>query len=831
MKSELNRIYLSERLQKKLDQILLYPLTTVVSPAGYGKTTAIRAFRDELGREAAIMQQSIFSDSVIEFWYDFSEMLGTLLSPEETLSLHKMGLPVDGTTQREFLRFLQKITYKAQKDVVMIIDDCHLINDPSFYEFILFAGRSLPERTHMVLLSRTPALRVWAKLLFSGKVNEITERELCFDLEDVKTYFSQCGYPLSDEAADRLSAASEGWVAVLYLNLVSYAETGRFLNEGDIHTMMETILYDPLPEDQRELLTAVSLLPVFTPELAVEISQRQDAPKMLEEMAQCNAFIKCSGGEYRLHHLLQENLQRAFKKMPEAYRRGCLTRAGHWYLNNGDTVMAARMCYAGGDYEGVMRAVENSLGATLSADHKEEMLQWFGNCPEEILNAHPVAMLVYARRLFTFNMRQPCTEMLDRMMHLLREDQNLSVSEKRNLFGEIEIVRSFLDYNNISAMSVHHRRACELMDRPTTAVAPTAVWGYGSPSVLTSYYRETGTLDREIDVMKEAMPYWYQLNPRQGSGAEHIFEGEACFLRGKTTDADICLNRGLYDAQRDNQLIMIFAAHFLRLRIEAFQGDLSNAAPTLQMLRDLATRSREYILLHTADLCEAWLIALHGHDITQIADWLAEGRLDTTRLLFPSVPLLHMTYGEVLLAQGRYTALIARETDERNLYRVYPTLLCELYLEIQLAAAYEQLEKREEALEHLRTAMKLAEPDKLWMPFAENSRWIADLLREEKDGPCGEIVEQILALFTDCYRVQSADPGEGFVQIPGQELTEREMDMAKLAAQGLTNKEIAAELYLSENTIKAGMRTVFSKLGITEETNKRKMLREIFGEN
>lgn len=56
-------------------------------------------------------------------------------------------------------------------------------------------------------------------------------------------------------------------------------------------------------------------------------------------------------------------------------------------------------------------------------------------------------------------------------------------------------------------MSAHHRRACVLMDRPTTAVSPTAVWGYGSPSVLISYYRLPGTLDREVAVMKESMPF------------------------------------------------------------------------------------------------------------------------------------------------------------------------------------------------------------------------------------------------------------------------------------------------------------------------------------
>ena len=46
MQLSLDNIYISARLQKKLDRIPMYPLTTVVAPAGYGKTTAVRWFRE-----------------------------------------------------------------------------------------------------------------------------------------------------------------------------------------------------------------------------------------------------------------------------------------------------------------------------------------------------------------------------------------------------------------------------------------------------------------------------------------------------------------------------------------------------------------------------------------------------------------------------------------------------------------------------------------------------------------------------------------------------------------------------------------------------------------
>lgn len=45
-------------------------------------------------------------------------------------------------------------------------------------------------------------------------------------------------------------------------------------------------------------------------------------------------------------------------------------------------------------------------------------------------------------------------------------------------------------------------------------------------------------------------------------------------------------------------------------------------------------------------------------------------------------------------------------------------------------------------------------------------------------------------------------------------LTEREREVAQLAAQGLSNKEIGKQLYISENTVKTQLKSIFAKLGI-----------------
>lgn len=49
-------------------------------------------------------------------------------------------------------------------------------------------------------------------------------------------------------------------------------------------------------------------------------------------------------------------------------------------------------------------------------------------------------------------------------------------------------------------------------------------------------------------------------------------------------------------------------------------------------------------------------------------------------------------------------------------------------------------------------------------------------------------------------------------------LTDRELDVLRLAAQGLTNKAIGAELFISDRTVQGHLANIYAKLGVTTRT-------------
>ena len=69
-KGKLNTIYLSAALQKQLQDIAGYPLTTVVAPMAYGKTTAINWFLDKCAKKPGtkVLRISVYSDALAIFW-------------------------------------------------------------------------------------------------------------------------------------------------------------------------------------------------------------------------------------------------------------------------------------------------------------------------------------------------------------------------------------------------------------------------------------------------------------------------------------------------------------------------------------------------------------------------------------------------------------------------------------------------------------------------------------------------------------------------------------------------------------------------------------------
>ena len=168
----------------------------------------------------------------------------------------------------------------------------------------------------------------------------------------------------------------------------------------------------------------------------------------------------------------------------------------------------------------------------------------------------------------------------------------------------------------------------------------------------------------------------------------------------------------------------------------------------------------------------------------------------------------YLTYIRLLLDMGRpeqASALVermaAKTEAEGRLNRLIP-------LRVLQALALEALGRREEAAAALGRAVALAAPEGYVRAFLDQGPAVAPLLPMVRD-TAPAFVDRLAAAFN----VAEAGPTETQAQLV-EPLTEREDELLKLLAEGLSNEEISRRLYISLNTTKWHLKSIFGKLAV-----------------
>ena len=821
-KWNLNATYISERLQESLRPISRCAMTTVVAPMGYGKTTAVSWYLDERVRAetARVVRISVYSDNLAILWRSAQDAFARA----GLGFLREYDCPADDVGGS---MLADDLCHELAGDVpcYLFLDDFHLLTDRRVTAFLCTLAGRLPGNVHLIVASRDRFLPAAETVRLGARVYQIGTEQLRLNHTELAVYAHRCGTELSDAQVEELLYSSEGWFSAVYLNLRTLHEQGALPDRrSDIYATFTAAMIDPLPERQREFLAVMGLADEFSEDMARFVTGDADAGEILAALTAQNAFVKRlpDGVTYRFHHMMKECAERCFEALDVEKRTLYQARCGAWYERHGQCLHAMAAYRRSGDYEGLLRVVQADAGILLASLHPAEVLAALDECPDGVLKAHPLALLVLMRRMFTWRQIPRMMALKALLLAAIEEHPEMPERERGDLLGECDLIMSFLCYNDISAMSRLHRSASAQMSRPAISIRSDGGWTFGSPSVLMMFHRTAGALESELAEMDECMPHYYKITGGHGRGAERIMAAEAAYMQGRFTDAHIALESAYAQIEGNGQVNMALCCDFLAWRLALHTDAALRCTPE--------ARRAELLRQHNASWLQLWNgVSAYCHAVRgeteRIPVVFARHRLAEVNTLAPGRPMVEMIENQVYLAQGAYAKVIGRGAELLAVCGGMHYALVALHLRIQTAAAYAQLGKREEARAWLAEALADAAPDGFVMPFVENYDALASLLAEQKDCPLTARIEELGQAARRRLAVENRPPELA-------SLTEREYGIVCLMGQRLSNREIAERLFLSEGSVKQYVNQIYSKLHIDGDTRtKRTRLTELLAKN
>lgn len=805
-------LYIPVALKERLAAIFRYPLTVVAAPSGSGKTTAVRAFLNKKLPRGAL-----------QFWYtSFGESRGTAwnkicglfanIDPQTAASLQALEFPTRETLSETAER-MQDIC--CDRKTVVVIDNYQLIKSSLQHEVIAALSQHGNDNLHIVVI--TQQLHSSTDTLLSmPRIFCIDTAWFLFSNEDVADYFKTYGIDLTDEELHQVMDNTAGWISALRLQLLNYQQTGEIRKEHGIEQLFHHTVWAPLePEQRRQLLLLTPFDSVNVRQICIMLDTErlpEDTARLLSECV----FIEYNpdSRKYIIHNILREFLSARLEELSPGEKNRVYLRAGRAYLYAAENMKALKALLLSGCVgEALSVPLRNADMVECSSGEIDSLLSLvLAECPRDALLRHPQILLVFAFELYLRGNKadfRTCAAAISEALQLLEDHDPAQAGRLR---GEYAFLMSFTRFNDLTAMCNLHKKAKAALGGPSTVFDFNRTWTLGSPSVLYQYWRNSGELDFEIQLIRKCMTDYLSLTDGHGTGGGVLMRAEATLHMGRPSDAEAFCHEALYLADAKGQDCICFGADLTLARIAILRGDAESYHASLSALHDRMVNGSEHARRLVYDQCQAWLSLLIG-ETGSVPDWLLSEKSIEKRLYGSSISFAMMIYGKLLLFRQDYSKLIGFSRPLLERAGAIPLQLARVYILIYLACAKLSLGAQGDAVQYLQQALAIALPDKIYLPFAEHGMWLEPLLSHIK--PCGKTprgADKILRLWqqqkTGVSKIRKA------VLSAQNTLTLRELEIAGLAKQGLTNKEIAEALFIAPETVKMALKKIFQKLGI-----------------
>ena len=853
------------RLETRIAEGVQGPLTSVTGPPGAGKTIALASWA-ACHRSGPVAWVSLdeFDNRPGIFW---SYVVAALRQAGVAVARAASALADGKATGHVFLLQLASALAAHDPPVILVIDDLHLLTEPATLGGLAYVLRNARSGLHLVVASRIDPLLPLHQYRLAGELTEVRANDLAFRVPEAAALMAQHGVTMPTAALAFITERDEGWAAGLRMAAISmdgHPDPEQFVknliteDSAVAGYLVEEVL-NTQPDSVRDLLLRTSILDQVNADLARVLAHDEQAASALESLARGNSFVQHVGeGWYRYHALFRAVLHLKLRREQPDLVADLHRQAARWYQRKGCLTDAVRHAGQAEDWQLAARILVDELAVARLGwpGHGELPVDGFRRIPEEPV---PPQFMLAAAAVALSGSRDQAGEaslaIAERILGRLPDDREVpsrfaaamigfdlacrsgdiataqaAAAAAERLFGRIpeglqarhpEACAQVLSQRGVVELwSGNLDKAAWLLNRAAQLLDGGESELYTERAVVTAAAHDLATCRGYLALIEA-------LRGRLGRAAEMAGTGTVARADGKA-------GHGI-----PASAVALAQVYLERNELSASRGRLK--------LADTALRTHPVKLISAL----ACLVAARGglaegrtsvalEALRQARDgWQPPSWLDRALAIAESQAHAASGDGEAALAAARRTGpeseLDARvaltrawlaagdpEAARQVLAAGAETPGDETPRRVQLEAwlADAQLSFRgadpARGRRSLERALRLAEPQRLRLPFVMERRWIRPALARCPD---------LAYAYRDLLEPGLLAPG----WVPGQrraaddespviveQLSSRERDVLSRVAQMLSTADIAAEMYISVNTVKTHLKSIFRKLGAAD---------------
>lgn len=846
-----------DRLTTVLDNGVDKGMVIVSAPAGSGNTLLLAWWAARRPTTPAWLSVEPEDADPAHFWARVLSSLQTAPGLPPNSSLATMRVPL--TFDPRFVTHLLHACDELPGTRVLVVDDLHLLTGTAALVSLSGAVRRGLGSLRLVISTRTDPVLPLQRLRLSDELTEIHTADLRFDAAEAERLLACHGVHLRPDQLRAVLAKTEGWAAGLRLAALSLQGRGDLDQAvedlaGEQRTVADYFVEEVLGRQTEELtgfLLDTCVVRRVSADLANALTGRTDGRRMLAQLERENLFLVALDDRrtwYRYHRLFGDLLRHRLAAEEPERQAELHRRAASWLSAHGQVLEAARHLGAAEDWHGLARFVLRSAGAEMLGVDRHGLAELVRRVPADAILHDPEVSTAAAVASYAEYDAAGVRAHVGRARAALDGLSGRDAEITDAVITTLEAVAAWIEadaYAQINAASAALKR----LDRITPAELPALpAYRAGAAIVLAAGKLWSGQLDGAEALLTRTMK---AVGARTGMGpvlSVHLHGSLAVLkaLRGRmgeaSTEADIAMTVAeqsgwlllpqsamaflakallhLARAEPDSCSVAIERGRacvgdlrdrftvtglaLVRARLEVSAGNSDAARSAMRTLRDeMEGCDMPMFLRRWCALVDAE-IGLAEEDVGAALRALDCGTTAGER------PELHRT---VLLARAALAANHPAECLEilRPLTRPQPEdLVSATDAWLLSALAHDRLRQDADAMEALGRALDLAAPDGIARPFVLMGARVTGILERYQHRHLNHRPFVATLLVKAGAFPSSASPPRLLAP-----LTNRERSVLMLLPTMMSNNEIADELYVSVNTVKVHLKSLYRKLGVS----------------